>query len=76
MTDKAIETQLVDLERQYWEAIRNKDVDAAMRLEGKPVTVEAADTSTWTRRNGRWLCSVHTEALAGDRYGRDRLATS
>jgi len=48
MTDKAIETQLVDLERQYWEAIRNKDVDAAMRLEGKPVTVEAADTSTWT----------------------------
>jgi len=134
MTDKPIEKVLIELENQYWQAIRDKDMDAAMRLtddscvvagaqgvaridrkafagmlnsgnwtlnefnldqvqvqpitddvatvaykvreeltvDGKPLTLEAADTSTWTKRNGRWVCSAHTEAIAGDPYGRDR----
>ena len=134
MTEGPIEKQLLDLEKQYWTAIRDKNVPAAMRLtddpcivvgasgaarisqdtfgkmlqaggwtlheftltdvqvrlvcddaaiiaykvkelltvEGKPVTVEAADSSTWVRRDGQWVCSMHTEALLGDPFGRDK----
>jgi hypothetical protein len=135
MATQAVEQELLGLERQYWQAIKDKDVESAMRLsdescivagaqgvgsldrntlaammkaasytlndfeiskdakvrllgddvaivaykvredltvEGKPVTLEAADSSTWVRRNGRWVCALHTESLAGDPFGRDR----
>ena len=135
MSTMTIETELVDLERQYWQAIQDKDVDAAMELTddtcvvtgaqgaasvdrksfagmlnspawklnefefvgdviaraitddvavvaytvrehmtvgGKPLTLEAADASTWVRRDGRWLCALHTESILGDSFGRDR----
>jgi uncharacterized protein (TIGR02246 family) len=129
---------LLKLERQYWEAIRDKDAAAALRLtddqvvvtgsqgvglidhnafrqmlgadawtlheftlhdeqvrmvsddvavvaykvtekmtvEGKPLTLEAADASTWVRRDGRWLCVLHTESILGDPFGRDRQRMS
>ena len=41
-------------------------------VDGKRVSMDAADTSTWVRRNGRWLCALHTESLLGDPFGRDR----
>jgi uncharacterized protein (TIGR02246 family) len=44
----------------------------SLTVEGKPLAVEAADSSTWIRRDGRWLCALHTEALTGDPFGRDR----
>jgi uncharacterized protein (TIGR02246 family) len=129
------EKELIALERQYWQALKNKDVAAALRLtddpcivagasgisrldkkalegmmrnaaydlrefkvdddvqvrflgddvaivaykvhekltvDGKPVALDAADSSTWVRRDGRWLCAAHTEAIAGDPFGRDR----
>jgi uncharacterized protein (TIGR02246 family) len=134
MPEGPIETQLADFEKQYWQAIKDRDVQAAMRLtddpcivtgaqgvarisrqafagmlqaegwtlhqfdlsdlqvrllgddvaiiaykvkevltvEGKPVTLEAADSSTWVRRDGQWLCALHTEAVLGDPFGRDR----
>jgi hypothetical protein len=135
MTTRTVEEELLKLEKQYWQAMKDKDVDAAMRLtddpcivtgargvvhiapqalagmmkatpftlhefnvsddvhvrllsenvailaykvheeltvEGKPVTLDAADSSTWVRRNGRWVCALHTEALLGDAFGRDR----
>jgi len=134
MTEGPIEAQLLDHERQYWQAIKDRDVQAAMRLtddpcivagaqgvaritreafagmlkaggwtlhefalsevqvrvlsedvaivaykvkelltvDGKPLTLEAADSSTWVRREGQWMCALHTEALAGDPFGRDR----
>ena len=134
MTNTALATELLDLEKQYWQAMKEKDVDTAMRLtdeeciitgaqgvarvsrqglsdmlknapytldafelkdeqvselkddvailaykvheeltvEGKPVKLDAADTSTWVRRDGRWRCALHTEAIAGDPFGRDR----
>jgi ketosteroid isomerase-like protein len=131
----AIERELVDLERRYWQALKDKDVDAAMELtddpcivagaqgvgvidhptyermmenatwtivdfeigddvqilmldddtafvaytvhekldvDGETVAFDAADTSTWVRRDGRWRCATHTESIAGDPYGRDR----
>ena len=135
MTTTTIEKELVELETQYWQAIRDKDLDAAMQLtddtcivtgsqgaasidrkafagmlnspawtlnefefvgeviartitddvavvaytvreqmtvDGKPLTLEAADASTWVRRDGRWLCALHTESITGDPFGRDR----
>jgi len=135
MDSKTIEKEIVELERQYWQAIKEKDIDVMMRLtddpcivtgsqgvarvdrqtfekmmraapwtlntfelsdevqvrllredvaivaykvreeltvEGKSVTMEAADSSTWVRRNGCWVCALHTEAIAGDPFGRDR----
>jgi hypothetical protein len=139
VTTTTIENELVDIERQYWQAIKDKDVNAAMELtddqcvvagasgvasinreafagmlnssdwtlnefefvgdvevraltddvaivaykvkeqltvEGKPLTLEAADASTWVRREGRWVCALHTEAVAGDAFGRDRQQVS
>ena len=135
MATATVEKELVELEKQYWQAIKDKDVDAAMRLtddsciitgaqgvarinrrdyagmleggswtlhefelsddvqvsllgddvaivayqvrekltvEGKPVTLVAADSSAWVRRGGRWVCALHTESIAGDPFGRDR----
>jgi hypothetical protein len=43
-------------------------------VEGKTLTLDANDASTWIRRNGAWVCALHTEALAGDPFGRDRMA--
>jgi ketosteroid isomerase-like protein len=134
MSEGPIEAQLLDLEKQYWTAIRNRDVQAAMRLtddpcivtgaqgvarisqkafadmlqaggwtlhtfdlsdvqvrvltedvailaykvketmtvEGKPISLEASDSSVWVKREGNWVCALHTEALVGDPFGRDR----
>lgn len=49
-------------------------VHEELTVGGKAVTLEAADSSTWVRRNGSWVCALHTEALAGDPFGRDRQA--
>jgi uncharacterized protein (TIGR02246 family) len=46
-----------------------------LTVEGKPLTLNAADASTWVRRDGRWVCALHTESIAGDPFGRDRSKT-
>ena len=43
-----------------------------LTLGAEKVKLEAADTSVWVRRDGRWLCALHTESLSGDPFGRDR----
>ncbi len=55
-------------------AVLAYDVHEEWTVDGDPVTIEAADSSTWVRRDGRWVCALHTEALKGDPFGRDRLA--
>jgi uncharacterized protein (TIGR02246 family) len=47
-------------------------VGERLTVEGKPVSFDANDASVWVRRNGKWLCAMHTESLAGDPFGRDR----
>jgi hypothetical protein len=42
-----------------------------MVVDGEPITLEAFDSSVWVRRNGKWTCSLHTETIAGDAFGRD-----
>ena len=56
-------------------AVIGYKVREKMTVEGKPLTLEAADASTWVRRNGRWLCALHTESILGDAFGRDRTQT-
>jgi len=43
-------------------------------VAGERLTLEAADASVWIRRDGRWVCSLHTESVIGDPYGRDRAS--
>jgi uncharacterized protein (TIGR02246 family) len=138
MERKNVEQELLELETQYWQAIKNQDAYAAIRLtddpcivagaqgvgtinrqslarmmkaasytlhdfrisesqvrllgddvaiiayrvhetltvDGKPVALDATDASTWVRRNGRWVCALHTESIAGDPFGRDRGASA
>lgn len=45
-----------------------------LTVDGKPLTMEAADASTWVRKDGEWVCALHTESVLGDPYGRDRVA--
>jgi hypothetical protein len=47
-------------------------VNEKLTVDGKPVNLEANDASVWVRRNGEWLCAMHTESVAGDPFGRDR----
>jgi uncharacterized protein (TIGR02246 family) len=135
MATKTIEAELLALEKQYWQAIKDKDAETAMRLSdepcivtgaqgvhvldrktlaammkgatytlhrfeikegaqirllrddvaivayqvreeltvnGQPVALDASDASTWVRRSGGWVCALHTEAITGDPFGRDR----
>jgi len=137
MKTASVENELVELERQYWQAMKDGDAEVVARLsddpcvvagaqgvgqidraalaqmlraatyklqefeltnpivralsddvavlaykvheeltvDGKGVSLDAADSSTWVRRDGRWVCAVHTESLAGDPFGRDRRAS-
>lgn len=50
-------------------------VHEKLTVEGKPVTLDAADASAWVRRDGNWRCALHTEAILGDPFGRDRKAS-
>ena len=133
--DKRVEQELLGLERQYWQALKDRDMETALALtddpcilagaqgvqsigrdqfeammnsatytlhdfelsedaqvrmlgenvavlayevreeltvEGKPLTLEAAEASTWVKRNGKWVCALHTESITGDPFGRDR----
>jgi uncharacterized protein (TIGR02246 family) len=47
-------------------------VNEQLTVDGKPLTLEANDASVWVRRDGRWLCALHTESVSGDPFGRDR----
>ncbi len=48
------------------------EVHEDMTVEGKRLGIEAAETSVWTKRGGRWVCALHTESLRGDPFGRDK----
>ncbi len=47
-------------------------VHEELTTEGEDLTIEVADCSTWVRRDGHWVCSMHSEAILGDPFGRDR----
>jgi hypothetical protein len=47
-------------------------VNERVLVDGETLPIDANDSSVWVRRNGEWLCALHTESLAGDPFGRDR----
>jgi ketosteroid isomerase-like protein len=44
-----------------------------LMVDGKPVGLDAFDTSVWKKTHNGWTCVVHTESIKGDAFGRDRL---
>lgn len=48
------------------------EVHEELTVDGKPVTFDASESSTWINQNGRWTCAAHNEAILGDPFGRDR----
>lgn len=53
-------------------AIIAYNVHEELTVDDKPVSMDASDASTWIRKDGKWVCSLHSEAIHGDPYGRDR----
>ena len=51
-------------------AILAYNVSEALTVEGRKLTLDAADASVWVRRDGTWRCALHTESIAGDPFGR------
>ena len=49
-------------------------VDESLVVDGKPLPLEAHDSSVWVRRDGEWRCALHTESVAGDPFGRDKAS--
>ena len=43
-------------------------------VDGETLPIVANDSSVWVRRDGEWRCALHTESLAGDPFGRDKIA--
>ncbi len=131
MTTRSNERELLELETRYWQAMKDHDVDAALKLtddpcvivgaqglrsidhatfaqlmqstaftihsfridagsvglrlsddvaviaykvteeltmDGRPVMIEAADSSVWRRTADGWRCSLHTESVMGDSF--------
>lgn len=54
-------------------AVVGYKVHEEMEVEGQALSLDAADASTWVRRDGAWVCVVHSESPLGDAFGRDRL---
>jgi len=44
-----------------------------LEVDGKPVKLDAFDSSVWKKTENGWVCVLHTEAIKGDSFGRDRL---
>lgn len=53
-------------------AVIGYKVKEKLTVDGQKLTMEAADASTWIRHDGKWLCTLHTESVLGDPFGRDR----
>lgn len=56
-------------------AVIGYKVHESLTVDGQPITLDAADASTWVKKNGRWVCAMHAESILGDHYGRDRIAS-
>ena len=41
-------------------------------VDGEDVVLDAADASTWVRRDEGWVCALHTQSILGDAFGRGR----
>ena len=44
-----------------------------LEVDGKPVKLDAFDTSVWKQTDVGWTNVLHTESIKGDAFGRDRM---
>jgi len=44
-----------------------------LEVGDKPVQLDAFDVSLWRKSDTGWTCVLHTESIAGDPFGRDRV---
>ena len=68
--DKTMQVQLLE----DAVAILAYKVRERLTVEGQPLTFEANDSSVWVKRNGGWVCAMHTESISGDPFGRDKTS--
>ena len=47
-----------------------------LKVDGKPMILEAADASTWIKKDNEWRCALHTESVLGDPFGRDKVGAT
>lgn len=47
-------------------------IEENITIDGETVKINAADSSTWFKRDGKWVCGLHSESIIGDPFGRDR----
>ncbi len=52
MPNTALAAELLDLEKEYWQAMKDKDVDAAMRLTDEECIVAGAQGVSRVSRQG------------------------
>jgi hypothetical protein len=45
-------------------------VSEDLTVDGEQISLQAYDSSIWVKRDGDWVCVVHTESPAGDPFGR------
>jgi uncharacterized protein (TIGR02246 family) len=57
-------------------AIVGYKVNERVSVENEELSFDANDASVWVRRDGKWLCALHTESLAGDPFGRDKVKSA
>lgn len=55
-------------------AVLGYTIKLDMDVEGKPTTMNCAESSTWIKQDGKWLCALHSESPIGDPFGRDKQA--
>jgi hypothetical protein len=66
--DSSVQELRIDSET----AIIAYSVTEELLVAGERLNLRANDASVWVRRNGEWLCALHTESVAGDPFGRER----
>lgn len=71
--DYRIDPQTVRINRISDDAIAiSYGVHEDLEVDGKPVKLDAFDTSVWKQTGNGWTCVLHTESIKGDAFGRDR----
>ena len=57
-------------------AVLGYTIKLDMDVEGKAISMDCAEGSTWVKQNGKWLCVLHCESPIGDPFGRDKSAAA
>ena len=74
--DYRIDPQTVRINRICDDAVAiSYGVHEDLEVDGKPVKLDAFDTSVWKQTPNGWACVLHTESIKGDSFGRDRSPT-